>query len=722
MSSGQKVTYWIYKHQNALVSILLLIALVSFYKLTQLGIDNSMDIWFLEEDPAYVEYQRFLNTFENHEMMILAVEDERGFFNEEARIRLTDLVLDLQEINGIERASSFLDFISGNTTLNRAEILDHPMIKGRMLSADGKTTAIYLELAQDVGIVRQRSEVFRSIHHLMQNQGTYHLAGLGVIYEALNEIAIKQSLMLFIATFLIITLLLWRLLKNYQTLAIALFISSISSAILVALMITSGKNINIVTMIIPTLIFIISISSCIHIFRKTSLMDINSTPEQRVIDGVGVMFSPTMLSALTSAIGFLALATSKMQIIRDLGLFTSAGLVISFICTMVFSVYFISRKHSYTKIIEANSIKKLVTMVSHIALSYPKQIIGMALILIMISVYGIHRLNVDTYTLEMLFDDHPVKVDSRAIESKIGSYITIEFVVQSDSDLFNDTTFEQIRQWSQSSIEQGIAFWAFSIPELSKNINPEHPSSNYQQLQLTSRIYGAGDIWSSYVHDRHELRVSFGVQTQSAKEVAKTVSEIQQLARPYQAIKVKPTGYMPLYSKMMDYVVTTQVQSFAIAFIVIFIVIATSFRSLRLFLLSIPSNVLPILFVMGLMGLAGINLDTATVTIAAILIGLVVDDTIHFIHYYRIERLKASTIEAIQITMNNIGYSITLSSMAFILGMLMLIFASVKSIFWFGLLIAAGMFFAFLADMLILPAILVLTDRRKLKPTQKNAA
>jgi predicted RND superfamily exporter protein len=80
-----------------------------------------------------------------------------------------------------------------------------------------------------------------------------------------------------------------------------------------------------------------------------------------------------------------------------------------------------------------------------------------------------------------------------------------------------------------------------------------------------------------------------------------------------------------------------------------------------------------------------------------------------------VQRLNASTIEAIQTTMNNIGYSITLSSMAFVIGMLVLVLATVKSIVWFGLLIACGMFFAFLADMMLLPAILILTDKRQLK-------
>lgn len=720
MSRGQKITLWIYQHQKALVGLLMLLALLSFYKITQLGIDNSMDIWFLEDDPAYVEYQRYLNSYENHEIMLLVVDDERSFFDDEARIRLLDLSLDLQEIAGIYRTSSFLDFISHNENISPEEILSHPMIKDRMLSTDGKSAAIYLEFSEDMGKGQVRGDVINTIHDLMQGQGTYHMAGLGVIYEALNQIAIHQSSFLFFATFLVVTILLWRLLRNLQTLAITLFISSISSVLLLALLVVSGKNINIVTMIIPTLIFVISVSTCIHIFRKTSLLSPDISARQRVVEGVGVMFKPVMLSAVTSAVGFLALTSSKMQIIRDLGVFTSAGLIISFICTITLSIYFISRKNAHTRIIEIDTINKLVRKVSHIAFNYPTQIIITAILLVIISIYGITRLNVDTYTLEMLFDNHPVKIDSKAIEKKIGSYITVEFVVKSEQDLFNDEAFEKIHQWEQSAIENNMAIWSFSIPELSRNINPASPSSNFQQLKLLSRLYGANDVWDKYVLNNNEIRVTFGVPMQSANNVAQTVSSIEKLHNLPDYINVSPSGYMPLYSKMMDYVVDTQVISFGIAFIVIFIVIASSFRSLRLFLLSIPSNVLPILFVLGLMGLVGINLDTATVTIAAILIGLVVDDTIHFIHYYRIQRLNASTSEAIQKTMTNIGYSITLSSMAFIIGMLVLVLATVKSIVWFGLLIACGMLFAFIADMMVLPAILVLTDKRRLKDVREQ--
>jgi predicted RND superfamily exporter protein len=159
---------------------------------------------------------------------------------------------------------------------------------------------------------------------------------------------------------------------------------------------------------------------------------------------------------------------------------------------------------------------------------------------------------------------------------------------------------------------------------------------------------------------------------------------------------------------MMDYIVQSQVISFGMAFIVVFLLIGLLFRSMKMAALSVLPNVLPVFVTLGVMGVAGINLDVATVTITAILIGIVVDDTIHYLHRYRAElkRADGDFDVAARETALGAGRAIGATTLIFTLGFLILAFASVKSIVYFGLLTGLAMVVAMLADLLVMPAIL----------------
>jgi predicted RND superfamily exporter protein len=176
-----------------------------------------------------------------------------------------------------------------------------------------------------------------------------------------------------------------------------------------------------------------------------------------------------------------------------------------------------------------------------------------------------------------------------------------------------------------------------------------------------------------------------------------------------------PGGYVPLYVKMMDYIVESQVLSFLLAFVVIFLVMALLFRSLSVIVVGIVPNLLPIFLTLGLMGWLSIPLDIATVTVAAIAMGISVDDSIHFIFMFRRRRQEGRSVdEAIEQTLLTSGRAIIITSLLLILGYLVFALANVKSIIFMGVLIAATMLSALLCDLLLLPALLLLfADDRK---------
>ena len=176
-------------------------------------------------------------------------------------------------------------------------------------------------------------------------------------------------------------------------------------------------------------------------------------------------------------------------------------------------------------------------------------------------------------------------------------------------------------------------------------------------------------------------------------------------------------GYLPLYVRMMEYVVDSQVSSFALAYLAVFLLLGLLFRSITLAAVAMIPNLLPIFVTLGLMGILGVRLDVATVTIAAVVIGIVVDDTIHFLHRFKQELHDPACgatadepgdyAEAARRTLRGAGPAMVSTSAILAIGFLVLTLASVKSIIYFGLLSAVAMVAALLADLLVLPAILI---------------
>ena len=171
---------------------------------------------------------------------------------------------------------------------------------------------------------------------------------------------------------------------------------------------------------------------------------------------------------------------------------------------------------------------------------------------------------------------------------------------------------------------------------------------------------------------------------------------------------IQPTGYLPLYCQIIDYIVQSQISSFSLAFVVIFALMVLVFRSLRLGALSVLPNTFPVFLTLGLMGIAGIHLDLGTVTIAAVVIGIVVDDTIHFLYRYKVElqAARGDHERAVERTCATAGAALTATTLILAAGFLVLTLASVKSVIYFGLLTSTAMVAGLLGDRIIMPALL----------------
>ena len=177
--------------------------------------------------------------------------------------------------------------------------------------------------------------------------------------------------------------------------------------------------------------------------------------------------------------------------------------------------------------------------------------------------------------------------------------------------------------------------------------------------------------------------------------------------------RIEPAGYPPLYTKIVDYAVSSQVRGFFIALAIIFTLMLVWLRSLRLALISLVPNAFPVLVMMGVMGALGIDLDIATATVAAIVIGVSIDDTVHFLlHWREAERAGKSWDESVDYCFRHAGLPAVITTLLLVVGYPVLMLADVGSVVSFGLLTTVAAAAALFADLVVLPLLLRLVPGR----------
>ncbi|MGD1890165.1 MAG: MMPL family transporter [Cyclobacteriaceae bacterium] len=195
----------------------------------------------------------------------------------------------------------------------------------------------------------------------------------------------------------------------------------------------------------------------------------------------------------------------------------------------------------------------------------------------------------------------------------------------------------------------------------------------------------------------------------STGELNMLLSQISELSQEVygSTADLRPTGYIPLYAGIVGYVVTSQQRSLAIASGLVLIFLLLMLRGkVLLSLAAFLTNLLPVLLILGLMGLAGISLDIATSLIAAVVLGITIDDTIHFVYHYYLDRKRLPHRKNMEMTIRQVGKAILVTSLLLAGGFGMMVFASAVPVRYFGILIATAVSGALLSFTTFLPTLM----------------
>jgi predicted RND superfamily exporter protein len=274
----------------------------------------------------------------------------------------------------------------------------------------------------------------------------------------------------------------------------------------------------------------------------------------------------------------------------------------------------------------------------------------------------------------------------------------------------------QLLQRLQHALRQhqavGKTLSVVNFTELAKEVNEGKPLTEYELTAVYWTMEDAlrEDLLGAFFAPEH-AQVRFGVRIQDTTEGLDRAELLAQIRKDLQDLGIPESRYslsnlFVLYQDLLQRLFRSQILTLGIVYVVLTLTFLAIFRSLRVALIGIIPNILSTLAVLGVMGWLGIPLDLMTITIAAIAMGIAVDDTIHYIHRYLEELEDSSTVEAIERSHASVGYAVLYTSLIITLGFSLLAFSDFVPSILFGLLTGFAMVMALVCDLCLLPALL----------------
>jgi hypothetical protein len=441
------------------------------------------------------------------------------------------------------------------------------------------------------------------------------------------------------------------------------------------------------------------------------------------------LFKPCLLTSLTTAVGFLSLLAAPLAPLQEMGALTAIGVSIAFLL----SVFSLPAALSYLKgDYAAYAVRRRTGRVMAVVEGLPGFVRrrGVAVLVVAGAItvaagFGIARLKVESNAIEFFRKSDPMRQVTEYIQDKVGGVGNLEVVVKAkEPGGIRDPEVLRGMDALETHLRSiGIVTDAFSVVDYLKEINqamhggdpawhtvPESGDLVAQYLLLYGASSPREDLSNLVDLTQTTARVSARVKFASSTVYRRQVRELNGwLAAnfPGQA-DVELTGLMMLYKNMGDYIITSQIRSFLVALVVITLTMALAFRSWRVGLLSMIPNVWPIAFTLGFMGWIGLRLDMVNAMVAAVAIGIAVDDTIHFIAKY-IEAVDddKNLLQAVAYAFHVSGRAIVFTSVILFAGFAVILRSTFLPSVWFALLAAITIVMALLADLFILPAIFI---------------
>lgn len=703
-----------------------------------LQISNAIESWFVEDDPLLRTYQDFQQAFGSDEVITVIIHDPSGVVKPETFTAMQQSIHDIRQVEGVEEVYSLANartfkLSAGNIFLpalpdplpeertaydSLASFYQSaPFVTDNFINREGKSLRLIVQLGLLSEIQNRMDEIVDGVEDALLAhfpREKISLGGSSVIYSGLNRLT-QQDFAFFLGSGIgLIMLFLLVLYRNFYvilySLATFFFVLWLALGIYGAL----GYSLNLVSSIAPVLLTIVSLLDIIHILNHYK-----AHGQKDILPALRRVWWPCLFTTLTTVAGFASFLFTPLSILQQFGLLIGIGLSLALIVSFVLALFFLPQITYKKSSLGLRTEAQLLRMF-YFSVKRKYSLLAIYLLAAAGLVYGVNRIEANTYTLGYFPEEHSVLQNHQEILERWGRYFPIDLMmyprdtvpVNSPKLLIKTAQFAR-RVTVIEGIDAASGFHELYTQPLPVLYGPNWRNRLSPKLidRFTQRALqqDSSMIRRWLPPDCRKGRLILSGEIVSTNELNKMLTQIKSLSREVygDAAELRPTGYIPLYASIVGYVVTSQQRSLAIASGLVFIFLLVMLRGK--FLLSLAAfltNLLPVLLILGVMGLADIPLDIATSLIAAVVLGITIDDTIHFVYHYYLDRDKLPHRKNMEMTIRQVGKAIFITSLLLACGFGLMAFASAVPVRYFGILIATAVSGALLSFTTFLPALM----------------
>ena len=745
----------VYRLRFVLTGISILGAVLLAPRANITDIDNDITAWFSKDDPVYRDYERFREEFAGTRTLIVALQADSPsrLFSRETLDFIGRITADIERVDTVQRVDSLasativdavpdgldvrplIDLMDrGGPDDVRRRALEDELIRGDLVSEDATVAALIVSFDED-RIDAVRGGIIQRIHDIVDPglpPGVRsHYNGSLEISETYNRITLDNQRKFTPPILLFTVLAIYATFRSIRKTALALFAVGVSVLWTLGLYSLLGFTYNVLASMIVPLIVVLAIADDVHIMQHWD-------EERRVADAatafrntVAHLTAPLFGASVTTALGMLSLASSDVVAVRSFGIGSAIGVMVDFAIslTLMPTVLSLMKPETGTTPHEKYLLPPL-RRVAQWSTARPALVFTGCIVACGAAALGMLKLRVDTNHINFFSPSHPIGQSAAIIDSRLAGVYSFQIMLEGPPDsLKTPDALQRIDRLAGELRRAPFVRKVTSVADYVKRIHRElsdgaadaavipADADTIAQELLVFTLGGEGrhELERIVASDFSRAQISIKLQSMSSDLVLQQVEQADVLARRIfegSGISVLTTGSGRLFSTLDHYLVTSQATSFATAFVTVFGVIFLVFRSFRFGLLSIVPNLLPVISVLGIMGHLDISLNIATVMVASVALGVVDDDTIHFINRYRREVAAGATSDAAIATATaHEGRASLTTAIINSCGYGVLLMSEYKPTAWFGGLLALTMAVAFLAEVLILPATIKLLPR-----------
>ncbi len=749
-----------FKRYSVIAVCALFVSLLFFvYFALKIEFDYDFEKFYPTDDSETEFFLDYREKFESdNDFLLIAIENEDGIYDLDFLNRVDRLTKDLQKakyvknvisiteqkeyliIGGVTDERPYINFEDVDLKRDSATISTKNELVNNLVAKDGKSLCLFIR-HKDFLSKKGSDVLITNIERKAKKHGFDNLRiggrAIGQKYY-IDKMAFEMLLFLSLSAVLVVVFL-FIAFKSIWGIMIPQAVIVAGMIWLIGGMSIAGQPMNIILTVLPSVMFVVSMSDVIHLVSRylDALRELENSFEatKLAVREVGLA---TLLTSITTAIGFFSLVFVRVEPIQVFGTVMGVGVIIAFVLTFTVlpALFYLTGGPKYITAKKKDHFwKKRLEKWFLVVGRNKKMILVSGGVTLVLSIVGIMQLESDNMLMDDISEKEPLKQDFNYLDDHYGGARPFEMAVTItdtnvrvwDEDVLR--TIDSVENYLTKDYGVNIKLsvvTAMKVLNRGMNLGKDEfyslpkKKSKRRSIRRSLRVANKGKFLRAMVDTTETvIRISGTIPDLGNKKVTALNEKLDLYLKGKTMdgkLKYQVTGTAHLVDKNLRYMSTSLVKGLAVSILIVALIMGLIYRSFSMMLISLVPNIFPLVFIGGAMGFLGVDLKISTAIIFTIAFGIAVDDTIHLLGKFKYELMKGKgVVYALRRSYLTTGKAMILTSLILCSGFLLLVFSSFLGTFYLGIMLCLALIVALIADLTILPVMILLFYKPKKK-------